>query len=104
MDTDAADTGRHASLSLDIQLLGELLGQVLREQEGEELYQLVEQVRALAKAGRGGEAAARDQLQALISSLPVHDMHRVARAFAHFLALSNIAEQQHRIRRRRQRR
>jgi len=102
MDRDKEDIVRHAPLSQDIQLLGELLGEVLREQEGRELYELVERVRALAKAARGGDSAAGDELQALISSLPVHDMHRVARAFAHFLALSNIAEQQHRIRRRRQ--
>jgi phosphoenolpyruvate carboxylase len=96
------DGGGQAPLSHDIQLIGDLLGQVLREQEGQEVYDLVERVRALAKAGRAGDPGARDELQALISGLPVRDMHRVARAFAQFLALSNIAEQQHRIRRRRQ--
>ena len=93
---------RDAALRRDIQLVGELLGEVLREQEGEEFYNLVEHIRDVAKQGRSGDAQATDQLQALVSSLPVEDMHRVARAFAHFLALSNIAEQQHRIRRRRQ--
>ncbi len=102
MDREDEDSGRHAPLSRDIQLLGELLGQVLREQEGSDLYGMVERVRALAKAGRAGDPGARDELQALISGLAVADMQRVARAFAHFLALSNIAEQQHRIRRRRQ--
>lgn len=102
MSTESQSPGRHAPLSGDIQLLGELLGEVLREQEGQELYELVERVRALAKGGRAGDLEARDQLQAVVSALSVRDMHRVARAFAHFLALSNIAEQQHRIRRRRQ--
>jgi phosphoenolpyruvate carboxylase len=102
MDSEGDDLARHAPLSRDIQLLGELLGDVLREQEGDELYELVERVRGLSKAGRAGDAAARDELQLLIGDLAVDDMHKVARAFAHFLALSNIAEQQHRIRRRRQ--
>jgi phosphoenolpyruvate carboxylase len=92
----------HAPLRQDIQLLGELLGEVLRRQEGQEMFDLVETVRSLSKAARAGDAGASSKLQELIHSLSVHDMHRVARAFAHFLNLSNIAEQQHRIRRRRQ--
>ncbi|MBJ94948.1 MAG: phosphoenolpyruvate carboxylase [Rickettsiales bacterium] len=93
---------RHAPLSEDIQLLGELLGQVLIEQEGREFYNLVEEVRALAKAGRTKTTGSLGRLQAIIAKLSVPDMHRLARAFSHFLSLSNIAEQQHRIRRRRQ--
>ncbi len=91
-----------APLGQDIQLLGELLGEVLRSHEGSTLFELVEQVRALSKAARGGDPGAHRELVALIEGLSVDDMHRVARAFSHFLNLSNIAEQQHRIRRRRQ--
>jgi phosphoenolpyruvate carboxylase len=79
-------------LSDDIHLLGDLLGETLRAQEGDALFELVEQVRALAKAGRFDELA----------SQPAHLGLPVARAFAHFLNLANIAEQHHRIRRRRE--
>jgi phosphoenolpyruvate carboxylase len=100
MSSDFPD--KQAPLGQDIQLLGEVLGEVLRSHEGPTLYALVEQVRALSKSARGGDLQAHGQLLALIHSLSVDDMHRVARAFAHFLNLSNIAEQQHRVRRRRQ--
>ncbi len=93
---------QHAPLRQDIQLLGELLGKVLRQQEGKEFFLIVENIRALSKAARAGDANAARTLQELVHGLSIHDMHRVARAFAHFLNLSNIAEQQHRIRRRRQ--
>ncbi len=73
----------------DIHLLGDLLGETLRAQEGEELFQTVERVRSQAKSGK------------LLSSPPTDNALGVARAFAHFLTLANIAEQHHRIRRRR---
>ena len=92
----------HAALGRDIQLLGEILGEVIRQQVGEDIYGLVERVRSLAKAGRSGDAEARAALEATLAGLSTHEMHWVARSFAHFLTLSNIAEQQHRIRRRRQ--
>ncbi len=98
----SSESTNQAPLGQDIQLLGELLGEVLRSHEGSSLFELVEQVRALSKAARGGDPRAHSQLVALIHGLSVDDMYGVARAFAHFLSLSNIAEQQHRIRRRRQ--
>jgi len=85
----------------DVRLLGNILGEVLIRQEGDAVFALVERVRALSKAARLGEADADRELNALIRSLPVADAHLVARTFAHFLALANIAEQHHRIRRRR---
>ncbi len=78
------------SLNDDIHLLGDLLGETLRAQEGEPLYQMVERVRALAKSGR------------LLESGLTAEALPVARAFAHFLNLANIAEQHHRVRRRRE--
>jgi len=92
----------HQPLRRDIQLLGEILGDVIRQHEGDDLYELVERVRALSKAGRSGDDEARSALELLIAGMSTHQTNRVARAFAHFLTLSNIAEQQHRIRRRRQ--
>ena len=90
----------HLPLRDDVRLLGELLGQVLREQEGDDLFQRVERVRALAKSARSG-AGEFERLADDLASMPVEAALPVARAFAHFLNLANIAEQHHRIRRRR---
>src|SRR5688572_8579769 len=92
----------HESLRDDVRMLGEVLGQTLRASAGEWLLETVERVRALAKAGRQGGTRDIDELRALLSSLPVDRAVPVARAFSHFLTLSNIAEQHHRVRRRRE--
>ena len=80
-------------------MLGDLLGQVLVEQEDESLLADVERVRALARAARGG--APHDDLAAGVSGLPLDRQASVLRAFALYFQLANVAEQQHRIRRRR---
>ena len=70
--------------------------------EGDALFERVERVRALAKRARG-PATARD-FEALadeLRAMPVDAALPIARAFAHFLNLANIAEQHHRVRRRR---
>jgi len=90
----------HAPLHADVRLLGELLGTTLREQEGVALFETVERVRALAKDARAG-LVAREELTRTLQVLSVPEALTVARAFAHFLGLANIAEQHHRIRRRR---
>ncbi|HYI08098.1 MAG TPA: phosphoenolpyruvate carboxylase [Thermoanaerobaculia bacterium] len=86
----------------DVHLLGNLLGKTLRSQEGTALFDMVERVRALAKSGRAGNAEDFDRLAELLAALPTDEALPVARAFAHFLNLANIAEQQHRVRRRRE--
>jgi phosphoenolpyruvate carboxylase len=91
----------HEPLRDDVRWLGELLGETLRLREGDALYDTVERVRALSKAGRAGDDAALDELAELLRSLPVELAVPVARAFSHFLTLANIAEQHHRVRRRR---
>ena len=85
----------------DVHLLGDLLGQTLRAQDGSELFEMVERVRALAKSGRAGNAEDFDRLAELLAALPTSEALPVARAFAHFLSLANVAEQHHRVRRRR---
>lgn len=92
----------HSPLRRDIHLLGAWLGDVLREQGGEVLYATVEQIRRLSKRARGGDARSAGRLARLCDRLPPAMQHLVARAFLHFLNLANIAEQHHRIRRRRQ--
>ncbi len=91
----------HAPLRDDVRLLGQLLGETLHEQGGERLFETVEAVRRLSKAARTGSGSAATALRGLLADLDVHEAQQVARAFAHFLALANIAEQHHRIRRRR---
>src|SRR4051794_39553566 len=86
-------------LRRDVRLLGDLLGRVLIEQEGESLLEDVERVRALARAARAGEPRA--DLRAAVAALPLERQTSVLRAFALYFQLANVAEQQHRIRRRR---
>lgn len=91
----------HKPLRDDVRLLGELLGQTLRTLEGNDLFDTVERVRALAKRARAGASRDFDTLAGELGRMPVDSALPVARAFAHFLHLANIAEQHHRIRRRR---
>jgi phosphoenolpyruvate carboxylase len=91
----------HKPLRDDVRLLGGLLGEVIRAEEGDAIFDTVERVRALAKSARAGSDADFDELASELSRLPVEAALPVARAFSHFLNLANIAEQHHRIRRRR---
>jgi phosphoenolpyruvate carboxylase len=91
----------HKPLREDVRFLGDLLGQTLRALEGEPLLATVERVRALAKSARAGADDDFDTLAVELSRMPVDRAAPVARAFSHFLHLANIAEQHHRIRRRR---
>jgi phosphoenolpyruvate carboxylase len=93
-------TDPHKPLRQDVRLLGELLGDTLRERGGRQLFEAVEQVRNLAKAAHTGERPLTD-LTNVLASLPVESAIPLARAFTHFLNLANVAEQHHRIRRRR---
>ncbi|TVR00984.1 MAG: phosphoenolpyruvate carboxylase [Deltaproteobacteria bacterium] len=95
-------TDPHAPLRDDVRLLGRLLGDTLRQQHGEALFQLVEDVRTLSKAAHAGDDSSFARLRALFDGLAAEDAVTVARAFSHFLTLANIAEQHHRVRRRRQ--
>jgi phosphoenolpyruvate carboxylase len=85
----------------DVRLLGELLGDVLRRAEGPELFALVERVRALAKGARTGQGEDLPRLEALLHGLDAGAALPLTRAFAHFLALANVAEQAQRARVRR---
>jgi phosphoenolpyruvate carboxylase len=91
-----------SALRANVRLLGNILGATLVEQEGAWLLELVEQVRARAGAGRSGDAAAAGELARLIAELPLEKQSLVLRSFALYFQLANIAEQHHRLRRRRQ--
>src|SRR2546423_55346 len=88
-----------APLRRDVRLLGDLLGRMLVEQEDESLLDDVERVRALARAARAG--APHDELIEGVAALPIERQANVLRAFALYFQLTNVAEQQHRVRRRR---
>ncbi|WP_420597160.1 phosphoenolpyruvate carboxylase [Deinococcus sp.] len=80
----------------DVNLLGRTLGQVLKEQEGEDFFNLVEEVRALVRRARGGEGSA--ELQTLIADLEVGDAENLLRAFTWYFQLVNLAEEYERVR------
>src|SRR6185436_18306003 len=92
----------HRPLRDDVRLLGQLLGETLRTHGGTDLFETVERVRMLSKASRADAQEGKfNELASLLSQLPVESATPLARAFAHFLNLANVAEQHHRIRRRR---
>ena len=86
----------------DIRLLGRILGDTVREQEGEEVFELVEQIRqASIRFHRDNEVGARRELEATLDSLNADQTLAIVRAFSYFSHLANIAEDQHHIRRNR---
>jgi phosphoenolpyruvate carboxylase len=88
-----------APLRRDVRLLGDLLGRVLAEQEGDWLVELVEEVRGLARRARHRDGGAWRTLAERVSVLSLDQQGRVLRAFGLFFQLTNIAEQHHRLRR-----
>ncbi len=85
----------------DIRLLGRILGDVIRTQEGEALYELVEEIRKLSVAfRRDADHAADKKLKTLLKRLSDEASVCVIRAFTYFSHLANLAEDRHYIRRR----
>jgi phosphoenolpyruvate carboxylase len=82
-------------LSATIRFLGDMLGEVIRDQAGEEAFALEERVRKLGKQGRapGRSAGHADALQQLVAGLAPAEMRTVIRAFSVYFALVNLAEQ-----------
>jgi phosphoenolpyruvate carboxylase len=74
---------------------------VLVEQEGEELLELEERIRQLARAGRQDDPGAAAELAETVAGLDLRRQALVLRAFGLYFQLANIAEQHHRLRRRR---
>ena len=92
---------RHAALRDDVHMLGGLVGEVLRDQGGEPLLQLVERDRQLAIARRRGDAAAGQELESRMRDRPTAVARDLERAFTAWFQAVNLAEQLHRVRRRR---
>ncbi|MCP3978542.1 MAG: phosphoenolpyruvate carboxylase [bacterium] len=91
----------HKPLRDDVRLLGTLLGETLKEQAGVELFEAVEEVRRQAKDSRTGDRGQLESLARDLAETPMALTLPLARAFSQFLNLANIAEQHHRVRRRR---
>ena len=85
----------------DIRLLGRILGDVIREQEGVAAFDLIEQVRQLSVAfRRDADHEAERALKKLLKGLTADQTVSVIRAFTYFSHLANLAEDRHHIRRR----
>lgn len=89
-----------SALRKDVRFLTTLLGDVIREQEGEKLFTQIEQIRVLAKSIRQNPDPdlITDQKK-LIRSLDLDEAYKVARAFTMYFQLVNIAEEMQRVRR-----
>ena len=99
--TPARTRNNERPLVEDIRLLGRLLGDVIREQEGVAAYELIEQVRKLSVAfRRDADQDADKALKKLLKSLSGDQTVSVIRAFTYFSHLANLAEDRHHIRRR----
>lgn len=95
-----SDQQKLAPLRADVRFLGELLGQVLKHQEGAALFAVEERIRRMAiriRRGQGSDAA----LRRALATLPLPLADRIIRAFSVYFQLVNIAEESHRIRRKR---
>ncbi|OGA28575.1 MAG: phosphoenolpyruvate carboxylase [Betaproteobacteria bacterium RIFCSPLOWO2_02_FULL_65_24] len=95
---EAAD--KDLPLREDIRLLGRLLGDTVREQNGEAIFERIERIRRSSIAfRRDDDVAARRELEGLLDSLTQDETTVVVRAFSYFSHLANIAEDLHHIRR-----
>ena len=88
-DSSAAIGNDGAGLRADVRKLGDLLGESLVRQEGQELLELVEAVRKAVKDGGGDD---------LLSTLSIEQSVQLVRAFSTYFNLANVAEQVHRAR------
>ena len=97
-----AGADKDAPLKEDIRLLGRLLGDVLRDQEGDAVFDIVETIRQTAvRFRRDDDPDAGEELATLLHKLTRDQTISVVRAFSYFSHLANIAEDQHHNRRRR---
>jgi phosphoenolpyruvate carboxylase len=88
------------SLRRDIRQLGRMLGDAIRQQHGDEVFNLVESIRQSSiRFRRDADKQARHDLAVMLNSLSPERTTQVIRAFSYFSLLANIAEDQHHIRR-----
>src|SRR5215510_1669068 len=96
---DAQLQEEDARLRNDIRLLGRILGDTVRDQEGADVFDLVERIRQTSiRFHRDEDRAARRELESMLDSMSIAETVRIVRAFAYFSHLANIAEDQNTIR------
>src|SRR5262245_23033768 len=84
----------------DIRLLGRILGDTVRSQEGEAVFAIVERIRQTSvRFHRDEDETTRHELTAILNNLSHGESIQIIRAFSYFSQLANIAEDQHHIRR-----
>ncbi len=91
----------HHALREDVRLLGSLLGRAIRSSEGERMFERVESLRLLSRSALEDEDEAIERIAGVLETASDAELLVMARAYAAFLNLANIAEQHHRVRRRR---
>ena len=97
-DSDTPE--KDVPLRYDTRLLGRILGDTVRSQEGEPVFDMVEHIRRTAvQFHRDADEEARRELQKIMSGLPTGVAIKIIRAFGYFSHLANLAEDQHHIRR-----
>jgi phosphoenolpyruvate carboxylase len=88
-----------ARLRNDIRLLGRILGDTVRDQEGADVFDLVERIRQTSiRFHRDDDRPARRELELILDSMSTGQTVRIVRAFSYFSHLANIAEDQNNIR------
>jgi phosphoenolpyruvate carboxylase len=99
--SEQGDVEKDRPLHDDIRLLGEILGDTVREQDGENAFEIVEAIRRLSVAfQRKTDAAAGRNLDLILNRLSPVETLSVVRAFSYFSHLANLAEDRHHVRRR----
>src|SRR6266436_67787 len=96
---EAQSLEEDARLRTDIRLLGRILGDTVRDQEGAGVFDLVERIRQTSiRFHRDDDRPARRELEIILDSMSISETVRIVRAFSYFSHLANIAEDQNNIR------
>ena len=109
MDAEASRSSRvdfppkDEPLREDVGLLGDLVGSVVREQGGDDLFDCVEQARHAAIHRRESDSGGPDELSGVLGGLDAERAAEIVRAFSTYFQVVNLAERAHRIRRGRSR-
>lgn len=89
----------HERIREDVRMLGNMLGEVIRQQSGPAIFSLEEQIRELAKTHRReSNGAAQQALINHVAQMSLSEQDHVTRAFAAYFELINLAEEHHRVR------
>ena len=96
---EAHELEEDTRLRNDIRLLGRILGDTVRDQEGADVFDLVERIRQTSiRFHRDEDKLARRELETILDGMSTADTVRIVRAFSYFSHLANIAEDQNNIR------